>query len=145
MKFSSEIIINSPTKEVFRYATSHKNLSRWLDGFQSFKATKGRNRGKGSTAILIYQDAAGKLEVNEEVLDVVPNKSFKTRLYHKNMDTVLELRFLDQGESTKVFTDTHVKLKPPIFNLFSFFMKGQMMKQQQGDLRRLKNAIEARE
>jgi len=143
MKFSSEIIINHPIKEVYRFTVSHKNLSRWVDGFQSYKAIKGRNRGKGSTSTHIYQDSAGKLEVHEEVLEVVKGKSFKSRLTHKNMDTVLEIRFLDQGESTKVIADANVKLKPQIFNLFSLFMKGQMRKQQQGDLRKLKRVIEA--
>ena len=143
MKFSSEVIINRSTKEVYRFAISHKNLSRWKDGFESYRATKGRNRGKGSTATLIYKDSAGKLEVHEEVLDIIPEKSFKSRLTHKNMDTIEEIRFLDQGGSTKVITDTHVKLKPAVFNLFSFFMKGQMQKQQMADLRRLKHVVEA--
>ena len=143
MKFSSEIEINRSVKDVFRFAVSHKNLSRWVDGFQAFKSVKGRNRNKGSKATHIYKDAAGILEVHEEVLDIIPEKSFKTSLSHKNMDTVLELKFLNYGGRTKVITDTNVKLKPAIFNLFSFLMKGQMKKQQQADLRRLKNAVEA--
>ncbi len=143
MKFSSEIIINRSIKEVYRFTISHKNLSRWIDGFQAYKSTKGRNRGLGSEAVHIYQDSAGKLEVREEVLEINPEKNFKSRLTHKNMDTTLEFRFLDQGGSTKVVTDTYVKLKPAVFNLFSIFMKGQMKKQQMGDLRRLKNVVEA--
>jgi len=144
MKFSSQVIIRRPIKEVYRFTVSHKNLSQWLDGFQAYKSIKGRNRGVGSQATHIYQDSAGKLEVHEEVLAVIPDKSFKSRLTHKNMDTTLEYRFLDQGDETKVVTDTHVKLKPAVFNLFSFFMKGQMKKQQQADLRKLKHLLEAR-
>lgn len=143
MKFHSEIIINQPIKEVFRFSTSHKNLSRWVDGFQTYKSIKGRNRGEGSTATHIYKDSAGILEVHEEVLEIVPAKLFKSRLTHKNMDTVLVLRFLDQGDSTKIITEAQVKLKPAVFNLFSLFMKGQMRKQQQADLRRLKQVMEA--
>ncbi len=142
MKFSSEIIINRSVKEVYRFAVSPKNLNKWVNDFQSYKPIKGRNRKKGSTATHIYEDQAGKLEVHEEVLDITPEKLFKTRLSHKNMNTVLEFRFLNQGGSTKVVTDTYVKLKPAVFNLFSFFMKGQMKKQQQADLRRLKNVVE---
>lgn len=142
MKFRSEIIINQPVNEVFRFATNYKNLSRWVDGFQSYKSTKGRNRGIGSTSIHVYKDSAGLLEVNEEVIEVQEDKLFKTRLSHKNMDTILSMRFLDQGNSTKVVTEAVVKLKPYIFNLFSFLMKGQMKKQQQADLRKLKNVIE---
>jgi len=111
MKFSSEIVVKRSVKEVYRFTVSHKNLSKWVDGFQSYKAIKGRNRGKGSTSTHVYQDSAGKLEVHEEVLEVVAEKSFKSRLTHKNMDTILELRFLDHGESTKVIADANVTLK----------------------------------
>jgi polyketide cyclase/dehydrase/lipid transport protein len=143
MKFSSEIIINRSVQEVFRFTTSHKNLSRWVDGFQTFKSIKGRNRGEGSTATHIYQDSAGLLEVHEEVMEITSDKLFKSRLTHKNMDTILAFKFLNQGNSTKIITETKVRLKPAIFNLFSLFMKGQMKKQQQADLRKLKNVIEA--
>lgn len=143
MKFSSEITIKRSVKEVYRYAVSHKNLGKWIDGFEAYRSIKGRNRGKGSQATHVYKDSAGKLEVHEEVIDLIPEKSFITRLTHKNMDTQLEFRFLDQGGSTKVITDTNVKLKPAVFNLFSLLMKGKMKKQQQADLRRLKNILEA--
>ena len=111
MKFSSEIEINRSVNDVFRYAVSHKNLSKWVDGFQAFKAVKGRNRNKGSQATHIYKDAAGILEVHEEVLDIIPEKLFKSSLSHKNMETILELKFLNHGGRTKVVTDTNVKLK----------------------------------
>ncbi len=143
MKFHSEVTINRPVKEVYRFTVSHKNLSKWIDGFEAYRAVKGRNRSKGSKAIHVYKDAAGKLEVNEEVLDLIPEKSFVTKLSHKNMDTRLEFRFLDQGNRTKIIADANVRLKPPIFNLFSFFMKSRMKEQQQADLRRLKHLLEA--
>jgi uncharacterized protein YndB with AHSA1/START domain len=143
MEFRSEIIINRSVKEVFRFTTSSKNLSRWVDGFQTFRSIKGRNRGERSIATHIYKDSAGILEVHEEVIEIIADKLFKSRLTHKNMDTVLALRFLDQGSGTKIITEAQVKLKPAIFNLFSLFMKGQMKKQQQADLRRLKQVIEA--
>lgn len=143
MKFSSSIEINRSIKEVYRFTVSPKNLHRWVDGFETYKPKKGRNRGKGSTATHIYKDSAGMLEVQEKVLDIIPEKSFKTHLSHKNMETDLEFKFLNLGGGTRVVTDTHVRLKPAIFNLFSFFMKGQMKKQQLADLRRLKNIVEA--
>ena len=145
MKFSSSIEINRPIKEVYRFAVSSKNLHRWVDGFETFQQKKGRNRGKGSTATHIYRDSAGKLEVQEEVLEIKPEKLFKTHLSHKNMETDLEFKFLNLGGNTRVVTDTYVRLKPAVFNLLSFFMKGQMKKQQQADLRRLKNVLEARD
>ncbi len=141
MKFQSEIIIDKPVKEVFQFTVNPKNLSRWIDGFVKFKPLSGKARKVGSVGIHIYNDKAGKLEVREEVLVHNPFKNFKTHLSHKNMDTTLDLQFLDQGDSTKLLAQTTVKLKPFLFNLAAPFVKSPMKNQQLADLKRLKNCL----
>ena len=142
MKFHSEIIINKPVKEVFKITVNPKNLPRWVEGFEKFKTLKGKARQVGSIGIHIYNDKEGKLEVREEVLANKSNQILKTHLSHKNMETTLDLRFLDQGESTKIIANTQVKLKPLLFNLAAPFVKTPMKKQQKADLERLKKYIE---
>ena len=142
MKFKSEIIINKPVNEVFRYTISPKNLSRWIDGFEKFKPVSGKPRHAGSIGMHIYNDKEGRLEVKEEILTIEPRKSIKSHLSHKNMETTLVFRFFDQGNSTKIIVDTRVRLKPFIFNLASPFVKSPMKKQQLADLTRLKKCLE---
>ena len=142
MKFQSEIIINKPVREVFKYTLDIKNLSRWIDGFQKYKVVSGKARKPGSIGMHIYKDEGGELEVREEVLDIEMNKLISTRLSHKNMETTLNFRFLDQGNATKIIADTQVRLKPMIFNLAAPFVKSPMKKQQASDLERLKNCLE---
>ena len=143
MKFQAEIVINKPVKEVFRYTLNPKNLSRWVDGFEKFKPLSGKPRQTGSVGIHIYNDKEGKLEVREEVLTHEPDKILKTHLSHKNMETTLSFRFLNQGTSTKIIVETHVRLKPLLFNLASPFVKSPMKKQQVADLYRLKKCLES--
>ena len=142
MKFLSEIIINKSVKEVFQYTVNPKNLSRWVDGFENFKPLSGKLRQVGSIGTLFYNDKEGELEVREEVLAFETGKYFKTHLSHKNMETTLNFRFLNQGESTKIIVETHVRLKPLLFNLASPFVKIPMKEQQQADLTRLKKCLE---
>ncbi len=142
MKFRSEIIINKQIKEVYQFTINPKNLSRWVDGFEKYKLVSGKVRQVGSIGIQIYNDKEGKLEVHEEVLAHEPGKSLKTHLSHKNMETILDLHFLDQGNSTKLAAEAAVKLKPLVFNLMSPFVKNPMKKQQLADLKRLKHCIE---
>ena len=142
MNFRSEITINKPVKEVFKYVINPKNLSKWVDGFEKFKPQKGKPRQLGSVGTHIYNDKDGKLEVREEVLANEPDKILKTHLSHKNMETTLTFRFLNQGDSTKLIAETKVRLKPFIFNLASPFVKTPMKKQQQADLDRLKKRLE---
>jgi hypothetical protein len=142
MKFRSEIIINKPLKDVFKYTINPKNLSNWVDGFEKFKPLSGKSWQVGSIGIQFYNDKEGKLEVREEVLAHESDKSLKTHLSHKNMETILEFRFLDQGDSTKLIAEAQVRLKPFLFNLFAPFVKTPMKKQQLADLKRLKNCLE---
>jgi carbon monoxide dehydrogenase subunit G len=142
MKFRSEIIINKQIKEVYQFTINPKNLSRWVDGFEKYKLVSGKVRQVGSIGIQIYNDKEGKLEVREEVLAHEPGKSLKTHLSHKNMETILDLHFLDQGNSTKLAAEAAVKLKPLVFNLMAPFVKNPKKKQQLADLKRLKRCIE---
>lgn len=142
MKFQSEIIINKSVKEVFQYTVNPKNLSRWVDGFEKFKPLSGKVRQVGSVGTHIYNDKGGKLEVREEVLALESDKNLKTHLSHKNMETTLNFRFLNQGDSTKIIVETQIRLKPLLFNLASPFVKAPMKKQQQADLNRLKSCFD---
>ena len=142
MKFQSEIIINKSVKEVYNFTINPKNLSRWVDGFESFKQISGKSRKIGSVGIQIYYDNDGRLEVHEEVIEHQPGKNLKTYLSHKNMETTLNLRFLDQGKSTKLIAEVDVRLKPLLSNLTAPFVKTPMRKQQLADLKRLKRFLE---
>ncbi len=142
MKFQSEIIINKPVKEVYQFTINPKNLPHWVDGFEKFKPLSGKARKVGSIGIHLYKDKEGKFEVREEVLSHEVGKSLKTQLSHKNMETTLNLRFLNQGDSTKLIAEVKVNLKPYLFNLAAPFVKGPMKKQQLTDLKRLKHCFE---
>ena len=113
-----------------------------MDGFQRFKQLSGRQRQAGAKLILVFKDKAGELEVNEQVLEVTKGKLIRSELSHKNMRTQQNFRFLNQGGTCKVLVDTQVRLRPAVFNLFGFFVKGPMQKQQREDLQRLKQVIE---
>ena len=142
MKFQSEVIINKPIKEVYRFTLNPKNLSRWVDGFEKYKPISGKLRQVGSAGIHIYNDKDGKLEVREEVLALESDKCLKIHLSHKNMETTLDFRFLDQGNSTKLIAEAYVNLKPMVFNLVAPFVKTPMRKKQLADLKRLKICLE---
>ena len=143
MRFKSNILIKENVNIVYQKTLNPKNLGRWVHGFKQFKTQKGRQRATGSTALQIYDDGGEILEVKEEVLSNVLNKEFICRLSHKNMESEVQYRFLNQGDSiTKLQVNTQVKLKPAFFNLFALFVKGPMFRQQEEDLVKLKNLIE---
>ncbi len=142
MNFRSEIEIQASAEDVFRYCLNPKNLKNWMDGFQRFKQLSGRQRQAGAKLMLVFKDKAGELEVNEQIVEVTKGKLIRSELSNKNMRTQQSFRFLNQGGTCKILIDTKVQLRPAIFNLFGFFVKGPMQKQQGEDLQRLKQVIE---
>lgn len=145
MIFQTDIIINAPAETVFRFVTNTQNMSRWMEGFKRYESSAGKKRRAGGQGKLFYEDQAGVLEIQEKVLEMVRNRSIKTELSNKNMTTVLEYRMLNQGGVTKLLATTKVKLKPAVFNLFAFFVKGPMKKQQVREFAVLKKCIETAE
>ena len=144
MNLHSTILIKASVNTVYQYTTDPRNLGKWVHGFKEYKSRKGRKRSTGSTAVQVFDDGGEILEIQEEVLSNVPNKEFVCHLSHKNMESEVTYRFLNQGDAiTKLQVSARVRLKPVLFNLFSIFVKGPMRRQQEEDLRRLKNCIES--
>lgn len=144
MKFFTSIQIDKPAAEVFRYVVLHpKNMKQWMQGFEAYRPQSGGRRKEGSVATQVFDDGGHKTEVREEVLEVKPHERFRCLLTHKNMLSEQDFRFFDQGSGqTKLRIETEVKLRPALFNLFGFLVKGQMRKQQAADLERLKSELE---
>ena len=140
MKFSTNIVINRPVTKVFNFAMHPHNLKTWVNTLKGYKTLKGRRNQVGNTGVLIFEDKEGKLEVSEEIVQFERNRFLHTKLSHKGMDSEIQIKFLDQGDSTKVMVNTTVRLKPWIANLFSIFMKNEMKQQQARDYQRFKKS-----
>ena len=142
MRFSTNIIVNRPITKVFEFFRNPRNLRLWVKDLKQFKTQKGKRSKEGDTGILVFEDKEGILEVSEIIETYERNERVVTQLSHKGMDSTIEVKFLDLGETTKILVKTQVKLKPWAANFFALFMKGEMQRQQEGDYRRLKKALE---
>ncbi len=129
-------------QQVYRSVLDHRNLKHWIDDFKYYTLQKGNRKRQGDKGVLVFEDADGKLEVEEIITQIQKNKTLTTQLSHQQMNSTVQIRFLDQGTATKLIVNTHVQLKPAIANLFSIFMKSGMQKKQAADFKRLKTFLE---
>lgn len=142
MKIKTVIQINRPIEKVFQYLTNARNMRLWVMGLQQVKPVKGRRPTKGSLSTQIFKDEKGLLEVKEEVLKFEKNKAFELQLSHKNMETTQSYTFTKNETGTRVTVNTYTRLIPAFIGIFGFFMKGQMRRQQETDLKKLKQLLE---
>ncbi len=118
-------------------------MKQWMKGFDRYKSETGGKRKVGSTAIQFFDDNGQPTKVREEVLEIKVNERFRCLLSTQNMISEQDYRFLDQGNGqTRLLVETEVKLRPALFNVFGFFVKGPMRKQQAKDLQQLKAILE---
>jgi len=144
MRIQSSLQIERPVDEVYRFVVLHpQNMKHWMQGFERYQPQSGGKRKTGSVATQVFKDGKHKTEIREEVLEVRPHEHFRCLLSHRNMLSEQDFRFLDQGDGqTRLVLETEVKLRPALFNIFGFLVKGPMRKQQEADLKRLKQALE---
>lgn len=143
MQFKTSITINQPVAKVFKYVLEPRNMKSWMQGFKSYEFRKGRRRAAGSRGLQVFEEPDGQLtKVEEEVLSLDQNDELRMRLSHRNMQSTVLYRFLDQGNRTRLMVEVDTRLRPLVFNLFAPFVKGPMKRRQQEDLQRLKTALE---
>lgn len=143
MKFKTDVVINQPVPKVFKYLVDAKKLTAWVDELTQYHQKTGRRSKKDSVGTLVFEDKEGVLKVKEVVKEYIPNESFVTFLSHNDMESTVSNRFIDQGSSTKIIVETHIRLKPYVANLFSIFVKKEMKSKQIADYQRLKKLLEA--
>ncbi len=141
MKIKTVIQINHSTEKVFRYLTNSRNMPEWMMGLQKIKSVKGRRPAKGSISTQVFKDAKGLMEVKEEVVEFERNKTFALQLSHKNMETTQLFSLAANEDGTKLTVETQTRLIPAFIGIFGVFMKDQMRRQQEQDLKKLKRKI----
>lgn len=142
MVIKTIIDIRKPVSVVFKELVNPKNLPKWVNGFQKLESVKGRRPRKGSVSKQIIKDSQGIMEIREEILKFEKDKNFEIRLSHKNMETHQHFAFAKEGKTTRLTLTTTTRLIPAIMAVFSVFMKGQMRRQQEADLMKLKRLLE---
>ncbi len=142
MTIKTIIDIQEPVTKVFQGLLTPENMPKWIEGFEKLQPIKGKRPRKGSVSNHIFRDTKGKLIVMETVLNYEKDKKFEILLSHKNMETNQSFELHSQGDITRLILTTNTRLIPAFMGIFSIFMKSQMKKQQETDLRKFKKLLE---
>ena len=143
MLTESKIIINKPIKEVWNFFENPDNLKYWLSGFQKVEHVSGVPGTAGAKAKHYFLERGKELVLDEEIIEVIPEKKFAGTLGSSMMVNTVTNYFNDLGNGQTEYTlSSDTQFKGFLWKQIGPLMKGEFKKRQERDLQALKQVIE---
>jgi len=144
MLTQSTVIIDRPIKEVWEFFKDPNNLKLWLGGFQRYEQVSGTPGTVGAKAKHYFIERGKELVLDEEIIEVIPEKKFLGTLGSSMMVNTVTNYFNDLGNNkTEYSLSSDTQFKGFFWKQVGPLMKGEFKKRQENDLQKLKQVLES--
>ena len=143
IKYTTEVVINKPIKEVFLVFNDHSKISNWIPEIETIEVIDEKPEKTGSTYKVLFKSKEGeKIAAQERILAYIPDEKVTLRF---NSATMLKTNdhifsFAD-GVTTIKNNSTCIGSSYLLSCLFPFY-KGNLKKIDQEYLNNFKSFIE---
>lgn len=129
MKYTTEIIINKPVDDVVRLFDNPENLSRWMEGLQSFEHISGVAGQPGAKSKLIFKMGKRNVDMIETVITRNLPDEFTGSYEAKGVFNIVKNRFQKIDENkTNYISEQEFQFKG-FMKCIAFLMPGAFKKQ----------------
>lgn len=129
MKYTTEIEIKKPIDEVIALFNDPDNMSKWMDGLQSFEPISGTPGQVGTKSRLVFKMGRGEIEMIETVTVRNLPDEFSGTYETKGVFNTVRNRFEKLSETkTKYITENEFQFKG-FMKIIGFLMPGSFKKQ----------------
>ena len=129
MLTQSTVIINKSIKEVWEFFKNPDNLKLWLGGFQRFEQVSGTPGTVGAKAKHYFIERGKELVLDEEIIEVIPEKKFLGTLGSPMMVNTVTNYFNDLGnDQTEYALSSDTQFKGFLWKQIGPLMKGEFKK-----------------
>ena len=143
MLTQTTVIINRPIKEVWAFFKNPDTLKLWLGGFQRFEQVSGTPGTVGAKAKHYFLEKGKDLVMDEEIIEVIPEKKIVGTLSSPMMVNTVTNYFNDLGNNqTEYSLSSDTQFKGFFWKQIGPLMKSEFKKRQENDLQRLKQVLE---
>lgn len=142
MKYTTEIEIALPRKEVVRLFDSSDNMFKWQEGLKSFDHLEGEPGAEGARSRLVFKGRKGDLEMTETITKRAFPEEFHATYTAKGVYNRMYNYFLDKGAGTTTWrTVSEFKFRG-LMALMAPFMKKAFTSNTLLNMERFKNFAE---
>jgi hypothetical protein len=143
MKYTTEIEINQPIDKVIALFDNPENMSKWMQGLQSFEHLSGTPGQVGAKSLLRFKMGKRDLEMIETITVRNLPDEFSGNYEAKGVFNIVKNKFVKLSDnSTKYITENEFQMKG-FMKLIGFLMPGAFKKQSYKYLLDFKNFAES--
>ena len=139
----TSIYIDRPPPVVAAVLLDPDKAILWTSDLERFEVLEGRPGLVGSRARLHYQEGGRRYVMEDELLEIEPDRRFLSRVSGEAIEAEVET-FLEPDKGGTLLTiDWRGRGKPLLLKLLLPFMRRSVARQAQADLVKLKALVEA--
>ena len=129
MKYTTDIEIEKPIEKVIELFDNPDNMSKWMEGLQSFEHLSGTPGQPGAKSKLKFKMGKREVEMIETITVRNLPDEFSGTYEAKGVFNIVKNRFEKLSDTkTKYITDNEFQFKG-FMKLIAFFMPGAFQKQ----------------
>lgn len=129
MKYTTEIEIDKPIDQVIALFDNPDNMSKWMEGLQSFEPISGTPGQVGAKSRLVFKLAKREIEMIETVTARNLPDKFRVIYETKGIFNIVKNRFEKLSENkTRYLTENEFQFKG-FMKIIGFLMPGSFKKQ----------------
>lgn len=143
-KFTSEIIVKRPLKEVWGKYMDPANHSRWISGYRSSEPIQGNHGEEGSRHRYVIAHNGRDVTMEQTVTAVRQNEEFAYVMRAPAVVSEVWVDFSERGpDATKVIWNATVKGSGLVSSMGLLFSSGGARKRVEADLSSFKKFVES--
>lgn len=143
MKYTTEVIINKPRKEVIEKLDSLENMKHWQRGLVNATPLEGTPGEEGATMKLEYKMGKREMEMKETIIKRNLPEEFHATYDAKGVHNIQQNYFKEVDQNTtKWVSESEFQFQGFGMKLIGFLMPGAFKKQSQKYLNDFKNFVE---
>lgn len=144
MKYTVDIIINQPVDKVIELFNNPDNMTKWMEGLQSFEHLSGTPGEAGAKSKLVFQMGSRTIEMIETIKTRNLPDNFTGTYDSGGAINISKNKFVAiDADKTKWISDQEFKFKGFFMKAMGFFMPDTFKKQTLKYLTLFKNFAEA--
>lgn len=129
MKYSVNIAINKPLKEVIRVFENPDDMKKWMKGLIKFEPLDKEYGKPGSKTLMVFEMGKRKMKMVETIISNDLPKDFTASYNAKNVFNIVRNTFEEIDTVTTKYTSNQEFQFSGLMKIMSFFMAPAFKKQ----------------
>jgi hypothetical protein len=143
ISYNCEIMVDKPIKESGYVAQDEERMSEWLEGFKKIEHVSGTPKTVGNVSNVYFTINGKEMVVKRTITAIKLFDAMESLNETEFMNMEYSVKMTDIGGKTKIISSATVKGKGMFAKSLVAFMGGSLKKQEEMNLVKLKNIIEA--